>query len=551
MYKMTLTAQRKILMTIALPYANGVIHLGHMVEAIQADIWARFQKMMGNDCIFVCGSDAHGTAIMLEAEKQDITPDALVEKVRLDHMSDFDKFLIEFDNFYTSHSPENEKMSGDIYLQLKERGDISTKNITQSFDPEKNIFLADRFIKGTCPKCKAEDQYGDNCEVCGATYSPTDLINPKSAISGATPIEKESEHYFFHLENYTDLLKEWVDSGSLQSQVANKLKEWFGDDLRPWDISRDAPYFGFKIPGTEDKYFYVWLDAPVGYMASFQNLIDQGRDVNFDEYWAANSTTELHHFIGKDIMYFHALFWPAMLHGANFRLPTNVFVHGYLTINGEKMSKSRGTFITAKKYAEHLNPECLRYYFAAKLSNTVEDIDLSLSDFMQRVNSDLVGKYVNLASRTAGFITKKFDKTLSSELPDKALYDEFVKEGEVISNDYETLNYSRAVRRIMALADKANQYIDHHKPWAMAKEENQLADVQPICTQGLNLFRVLSIYLKPILPNIVAQVETFLNCEPFSWQDCQAPLLGTTINKFKPLLQRITEEQIEQLEQVS
>jgi methionyl-tRNA synthetase len=503
--------------------------------------------MMGNDCVFVCGSDAHGTAIMLEAEKQGVSPEALVETVRQDHTGDFDKFLIEFDNFYTSHSPENEKMSCDIYNRLKKRGDISTKNITQSFDPEKNIFLADRFIKGTCPKCKAEDQYGDNCEVCGATYSATDLINPKSAISGATPIDKDSEHYFFHLEHYTEMLKEWMGSGSLQSQVANKLKEWFADELRPWDISRDAPYFGIKIPGTDDKYFYVWLDAPVGYMASLQNLIDQGRDLKFDDYWALDSKAELYHFIGKDIMYFHALFWPAMLHGAKYRLPTNVFVHGYLTINGEKMSKSRGTFITAKKYAEHLDPECLRYYFAAKLNSNIEDIDLNLTDFMQRANADLVGKYVNLASRSAGFITKKFDKKLGERLPDPQLYEEFVKEGDAIAKDYEELNFSRAVRRIMTLADKANQYVDHHKPWSMAKDESLLTDVQPICTQALNLFYVLSIYLKPILPNIAKNVEDFLNIEPMTWDSRHTPLLDTTINKFKALLQRITDEQIEQL----
>lgn len=539
--------KRNILMTIALPYANGVIHLGHMVEAVQADIWARFQKMRGHSCTFVCGSDAHGTAVMLAAEKQGVDPETLVETIRQNHMRDFERFLIDFDNFYSSHSPENERLSAEVYTKLKERGDISTKTITQSFDPEKQIFLADRFIKGTCPKCKAEDQYGDNCEVCGATYSPTELINPKSAISGATPVDKESEHYFFHLEHYTDLLKQWIDSGSLQSQVANKLKEWFADELRPWDISRDAPYFGFKIPGTEDKYFYVWLDAPVGYMASFQNYIDQGHALQFDDYWGADSTYELHHFIGKDIMYFHALFWPAMLHGAGFRLPSSVFVHGYLTINGEKMSKSRGTFITAESYAMHMNPECLRYYFAAKLSNTVEDIDLNLQDFMQRVNSDLVGKYVNLASRTAGFITKKFAGQLSATLPDTALFDEFVAEGEAIADDYEQLNYSRAVRRIMTLADKANQYIDHHKPWAMAKDEAQLAEVQPICTQGLNLFKLLSTYLKPILPNIAEDVEAFLNIEPMTWDNRATPLTASTINKFKPLLQRITDEQIEQL----
>lgn len=539
--------KRNILMTIALPYANGVIHLGHLVEAVQADIWSRFQKMNGHNCIFICGSDAHGTAVMLEAEKQGTTPEILVEHVRHDHMHDFAQFLINFDNFYSSHSPENEQLSINIYNKLKERGDITTKTITQSFDPEKHIFLADRFIKGTCPKCKEEDQYGDNCEKCGATYSPTDLINPKSTISGATPIDKNSEHYFFHLENYTELLKSWVDSGSLQSQVANKLKEWFADELRPWDISRDAPYFGFKIPETDNKYFYVWLDAPVGYMASFQNYIDHGHDVTFDEYWGTESKAELHHFIGKDIMYFHALFWPAMLHGSGFRLPTNIFVHGYLTINGEKMSKSRGTFITAKNYAQHLNPECLRYYFAAKLSNTIEDIDLNLQDFMQRVNSDLVGKYVNLASRTAGFITKKFSGELATSLPDQTLFNEFVTEGTAIAEDYERLNYNRATRRIMTLADKANQYIDHHKPWAMAKDETQLANVQLICTQGLNLFKLLSTYLKPILPNIAIAVENFLNIEPMTWETRKTPLIGTRINKFKPLLQRITDEQIEHL----
>ncbi len=524
-----------------------MIHLGHLVEAIQADIWARFQKMRGHDCLFICGSDAHGTAIMLEAEKQGILAETLVEKVRQDHLNDYTKFLIAFDNFHTTHSAENEKLSCDIYNRLKQRGDISTKYITQRFDPEKKLFLADRFIKGTCPKCKAEDQYGDNCEVCGATYSPTDLINPKSTISGATPIAKDSEHYFFHLENYTDLLKQWVDSGSLQPQVANKLKEWFADELRPWDISRDAPYFGFKIPGTDDKYFYVWLDAPVGYMASLQNLITKRPDLQFDTYWKAESKAQLYHFIGKDIMYFHALFWPAMLHGAAFRLPTNIFVHGYLTINGEKMSKSRGTFITAKAYAEHLDPECLRYYFAAKLSSHIEDIDLNLTDFMQRTNADLVGKYVNLASRSAGFITKKFNGTLSTHLPDQALFDTFVAEGDAIADDYEHLNYSRAVRRIMALADKANQYVDHHKPWAMAKEECQLEQVQLICTQALNLFYILSIYLKPILPQLTQHVETFLKSEPMTWDTRTKPLLGTTINTFKPLLQRITEAQIEPL----
>lgn len=538
---------RQILMTIALPYANGKIHLGHLVEAIQADIWARFQRLHGNDCIFISGSDAHGTAIMLAAEKTGVSPNDYVEHVRVDHLNTLNQFHVEFDQFYTSHSPENETLVSEIYQKLHARGDISTRDVTQYFDPEKNIFLADRFIKGTCPKCGATDQYGDNCEVCGATYSPTDLIDPYSTLSGAKPIQKAAEHYFFHLEHYEEVLKDWMEQGSLQPAVSNKLKEWFADGLRPWDISRDAPYFGFKIPGTEDKYFYVWLDAPVGYMATTQHMLANRDDKTVADYWGPNSQAELHHFIGKDIMYFHGLFWPAMLHGAGYRLPTKIHAHGYLTIDGTKMSKSRGTFITGEHYAKHLNPECLRYYFAAKLNPTVEDIDLNLQDFMQRVNSDLVGKYINLASRTAGFITKKFDKQLSASLPDHALYDEFVKAGKEITAHYEALQYGHAVRAIMALADKANQYIDFHQPWAMAKDESKLADVQLICTQGLNLFRVLTTYLKPILPQMATQVEAFLNCEPLTWESCQTPLVAHRINKFKPLLQRITDEQIEAL----
>lgn len=538
---------RQILMTIALPYANGQIHLGHLVEAIQADIWARFQRSQGHDCCFISGSDAHGTAIMLAAEKAGVSPDVYIEQIRTDHLHTFGQFLVEFDAFYSSHSPENETLVSGIYEKLKQRGDISTRDVTQYFDPEKQIFLADRFIKGTCPKCKTADQYGDNCEACGATYSPTDLIDPYSTLSGATPIHKAAEHYFFHLEHYEDVLKDWMSQGALRPAVANKLKEWFADGLRPWDISRDAPYFGFKIPGTEDKYFYVWLDAPVGYMATTEHLLANQTDKSAATYWSADSQAELHHFIGKDIMYFHGLFWPAMLHGAGYRLPTKIHAHGYLTVDGTKMSKSRGTFITGNHYASHLNPECLRYYFAAKLNDSVEDIDLNLHDFMQRVNSDLVGKYINLASRTAGFITKKFDTQLSDSLPDQDLYDEFVVAGDEIATHYETLQYGHAVRAIMALADKANQYIDHHQPWSMAKDETKLADVQPICTQGLNLFRVLTTYLKPILPHIAQQVESFLNCEPLTWDNRHAPLVDHRINKFKPLLQRITEEQIEAL----
>jgi len=537
--------QRKILMTIALPYANGEIHLGHLVEAIQADIWARFQKMQGHDCLFVCGNDAHGTAIMLSAEKAGITPETLIKQVHADHSQDFQNFLIDFDNFYTTHSTENEALSQAIYKQLKANGDITTQEITQAYDPEKSIFLADRFIRGDCPRCGTEDQYGDNCESCGATYSPTELTNARSALSGASPIEKESLHYFFKLGNYTKLLKQWLDEDRLQAHVVNKLKEWFTDGLRDWDISRDAPYFGFEIPDAPGKYFYVWLDAPVGYMASLKNLCERRPDINFDDYWKSGSETELYHFIGKDIVYFHALFWPAMLHGAKYRMPTAIFAHGFLTVNGKKMSKSRGTFITAKAYTAHLNPEYLRYYYAAKLTNQVEDIDLNFADFSARVNADLVGKYVNLASRCAGFITKKFNGKLASELHDPSLFEDFAKAGEAIATDYDALNYNPVVREIMALADRANQYIDHHKPWSLAKEDGKENDVHLICTQGLNLFRQLSIYLKPILPATVARVESFLNVTPLMWDDRNAPLLDHNIEKFKPLMQRVAPEDIE------
>ena len=540
---------RNILMTIALPYANGQLHFGHLVEAIQADIWSRFQKMRGHNCLFICGSDAHGTAVMLAAEKAGITAEEYAEKIRQDHLSDYKNFSIDFDNFYTSHSEENKALSQKIYQSLYDNGDITTKEISQAFDVEKNIFLADRFIKGECPRCGADDQYGDNCEACGATYSPDELKNPRSAISGTTPIEKQSEHYFFDLKKHTDFLQNWMERDNcLHPQVVNKLKEWFEAGLRPWDISRDAPYFGFEIPNAPNKYFYVWLDAPVAYMASLKNLCQQKPSINFDAFWNKDSDAELYHFVGKDIVYFHSLFWPAMLHSAGYRTPTSIFVHGFLTVNGEKMSKSRGTFITAKKYSDHLNPECLRYYFAAKLGNQIEDIDLNLNDFMLRVNSDLVGKYINLASRCAGFITKKFDGMLASKLQDEALYNEIVSANTIIADYYENLDYNRAAREIMALADKANQYIDQHKPWALAKEEGKMNEVHLSCTQGLNLFRILSIYLKPILPETCKKVESFLNIEPLSWDSLQSPLLNHKINKFKPLMQRITPELIEALE---
>ena len=540
-----MSKQRTILMTSALPYANGEIHLGHLIETIQADIWARMQKLQGHRCLYICGSDAHGTGVMLAAEKRGLEAADWAAQVRENHMADFAKFHIAFDNFYTTHSDENNALSADIYQRLHARGDIAMREITQAFDPEANMFLADRFIRGECPKCGAVDQYGDNCEVCGATYNPTDLKNPVSAISGAKPIEKNSQHFFFCLDHYTEFLKDWINSGRLLPSVVNKLNEWLDAGLQQWDISRDAPYFGFEIPNQPGKYFYVWLDAPIGYMASLQDFCNRNPQYQFDDFWSINSEAELYHFIGKDIVNFHALFWPAMLHGASFRTPTEIFVHGFLTINGQKMSKSRGTFITGKQYCEQLEPEFLRYYFAAKLGPQVEDIDLNFADFMLRVNSDLVGKYVNLASRCAGFISKKFDGILATELHHPELFSEFAKSADFIADCFEKLNYNRAVREIMALADSANQYIDHHKPWTLAKEAGREAEVHAICTQGLNLFRQLTIFLKAILPVTAERVEQFLNIEPLRWSDLHNPLLNHKINKFKPLMQRVTAEQID------
>ncbi len=540
---------RKILTTIALPYANGNIHLGHMVEAIQADIWVRFQKMRGVDCLFICGNDAHGSAIMLSAKKQNITPEALIDQIHKEHSQDYQDFLIEFDNFYSTHSPENKKRAEEIYQKLHKRGDISTREITQLYDPEEKMFLADRFIRGTCPRCNKDDQYGDNCEACGATYTPSELKNPTSTISGATPIEKTSVHYFFNLENYRDLLKDWMGDHHLQPQINNKLQEWFREGLKQWDISRDAPYFGFEIPDAPGKYFYVWLDAPVGYMASLENFCEKNPQYDFNDYWCKDSKAELYHFIGKDIVYFHALFWPAMLHGADYRMPTAVFAHGFLTVDGQKMSKSRGTYVSARDYLNALSPEYLRYYFAAKLNSHVEDIDLSFDDFLTRVNSDLVGKFINLASRSAGFIYKKFNGELSAELHQPELFNEFVAAGKSIADCYESLNYNRAVREIMALADRANQYVDHYKPWTLAKEEGHENEVQLICTQAINLFKILTTYLKPILPALAIKIEAFLNTDDLNWNNLNEPLLAHKINKFKPLMQRVQEEDIEKLKQ--
>ena len=500
--------------------------------------------MQGNECHYVCADDAHGTPIMLKADEMGIDPEELISGVSERHQADFKDFNIEFSQFHSTHSDENRYFSELIYSRLKESGFIKTRVISQAFDPEKEMFLPDRFIKGECPKCGADDQYGDNCEVCGATYSTTELKNARSVVSGAKPIEKDSEHYFFDLPQFEKELKNWTNAGHLQEEVRNKLAEWFDQGLQQWDISRDKPYFGFKIPGTEDKYFYVWLDAPIGYMASFKKLCDNS-ELEFDDFFAKGSDTELYHFIGKDIVYFHALFWPATLMGSNFRTPNAIFAHGFLSVNGQKMSKSRGTFILARTYLEALNPECLRYYYAYKLSSRIDDIDLNLEDFKQRVNSDLVGKVVNIASRSASFVVKKFDKELSSHCIELDLYDEFVAANTEIAEHYEDRNFGQAMRSIMKLADKANQYIDEKKPWQLAKEDGKSQEVHEITSLAINLFRVLMTYLKPVLPEMAEKSEEFLNVDSLNWNDIKSPLLGHHINKFKPLMTRIEDEQIE------
>ncbi|MGQ0285944.1 methionine--tRNA ligase [Pasteurellaceae bacterium 22721_9_1] len=540
---------RQILVTCALPYANGPIHLGHMLEHIQADIWVRFQRMRGNEIYFVCADDAHGTPIMLKADQMGITPEQLIADVQKSHYADFCGFNISFDNYHSTHSEENRELSEMVYNHLKQNGFVKNRTISQLFDPEKEMFLPDRFVKGTCPKCKAEDQYGDNCEVCSATYSPTELINPRSVVSGATPIVKESEHFFFDLPSFEAMLKEWNRSGALQAEVANKMQEWFDSGLQQWDISRDAPYFGFKIPNTENKYFYVWLDAPIGYMASFKNLC-QRENIDFNHFWHKESSTELYHFIGKDIMYFHSLFWPAMLDGVGLRKPTNIFVHGYVTVNGEKMSKSRGTFIQAATYLKHLDPEYLRYYYAAKLSNRIDDLDLNLEDFVQRVNTDLVNKLVNLASRNAGFIQKRFEGKLADKLDDQALFDEFIAQSAQIATYYENREFGKAVREIMALTDKANKYVDDKAPWVMAKQEGMDAELQAVCSQGIQMFRVLMGYLKPVLPQLASRAEAFLQTE-LTWDNLSQPLLSHQIAPFKALFNRIDPKQIEAMVEAS
>jgi len=543
--------KRKILITSALPYANGPIHLGHLVEYIQTDIWSRFQKMRGHDCTYVCADDAHGTPIMLRAQGEGIEPEELITRVAREHQADFADFAIAFDNYHSTHSPENQELASLIYKRLRENGHIETRTITQAYDPEKKMFLPDRFIKGTCPKCGAEDQYGDSCEVCGATYSPTDLKDAVSAISGAKPIEKESVHHFFRLADFEGMLQYWIKGDHLQSEIAHKLKEWFEAGLQDWDISRDAPYFGFEIPDAPGKYFYVWLDAPIGYMASFKNLCEKKGKHDFDEYWKQDSKAELYHFIGKDIAYFHTLFWPAMLKGSGFRTPNAVYCHGFLTVNGSKMSKSRGTFIMARSYLDHLNPEYLRYYFAGKLGNGIDDIDLNLEDFQARVNSDLVGKVVNIASRCAGFITKRFDGKLASDIAEPVLLQEFIDAGNTIAQQYEQREYGHAMRTIMHLADKANVYIDEKQPWVVAKQEAEDQQLHEICTVGINLFHVLMTYLKPVLPVTAEKAEEFLNIKPMSWTNYTVPLTSHSINKFKPLMTRVEKEKVDAMLEAS
>ena len=531
------TTPRNILVTSALPYANAPLHLGHMLEQAQTDIWVRFQRSRGHHCRYVCADDAHGTAIMLSAEAANRTPEEHIAAIQARHERDSAGFLIQFDHYHSTHSPENQRWSQTIFERLEAGGHIAVRDITQAYDPEKGLFLADRFIKGTCPKCKAPDQYGDNCEACGATYSPADLIDPVSALSGTAPIDKDSSHLFFQLGHFEGLLTDWINSGQLQPPIANKLKEWLEAGLQDWDISRDAPYFGFEIPGYPEKYFYVWLDAPIGYMASHEVLCrEQGDD--FDAYWLPGGDTELYHFIGKDIVTFHGLFWPAMLDAAGLRQPTAVYAHGFLTVNGVKMSKSRGTFILADTYLEHLDPEYLRYYFAAKLSGGVDDIDLNLDDFVQRVNSDLIGKVVNIASRCAGFLRKKFDNQMSDTCAEPELVQSFIDAGDEIAALYEAREFNRAMREIIALADRANQYIDDKKPWVMAKDEALEDEVQAVCSVGINLFRALATYLKPVLPEMAEKSEAFLQCS-LDWTALDAPLIAHELAPFQPLLQRV------------
>ncbi len=544
------SSSRQILVTSALPYANGPIHIGHLLEYIQTDIWARYQKLRGHECIYICADDAHGTPIMLRAQAEGVTPEVLIDRMKIEHQQDFSDFAIEFDNYYSTHSEENRYFAELIYTRLRDGGHIRTQVISQAYDPKAEMFLPDRFIKGECPNCGAADQYGDNCENCGATYSPTDLKNPVSVVTGETPVERDSEQYFFKLSDFEEMLKHWTRAGHIQKEIANKMAEWLNEGLKDWDISRNAPYWGFEIPDAPGKYFYVWLDAPIGYMASFKNWCDKNNR-DFDEFWNTDSKAELYHFIGKDIARFHTLFWPAMLHGSNFRKPSAVYCHGFLTVDGQKMSKSRGTFIKARTYLEHLNAEYLRYYFAAKLGPGIDDIDLNLEDFSTRVNSDLVGKVVNIASRCAGFINKRFDGRLATKVSDNRLSQQNVKAAQSISDAYERREFSRAMREIMAIADKVNQTIDEKQPWVVIKDPARQAEVQDVCTIGINCFRQLMILLKPVLPRLALQAEAFLNVEDLQWADLDADLLDHQINRFTPLMTRIEPVFIERMIEAS
>jgi methionyl-tRNA synthetase len=531
----------------ALPYANGYIHMGHLVEYIQSDIWARFQKLRGHQCTYVCAADAHGTPIMIKARQEGVSPEELVTRVAAEQHEDLKAFDVAFDNFHTTHSDENRQLVYRIFDGLRDAGHIYTKIIEQAFDEQEKMFLPDRFVKGICPRCKTEEQYGDACENCGATYTPNDLIDPVSVLSNTTPIWKESEHYFFRLSAFEDRLRKWMKSAKLHTHITSKLEEWFEAGLQDWDISRDAPYFGFKIPGTEDKYFYVWLDAPVGYLASFLQYCNRHENLDFEEYWTPGHDTEAYHFIGKDIVYFHTLFWPAVLEGSGFRTPNSVFAHGFLTVNGKKMSKSRGTFIKARTYLDNLDPNHLRYYYAAKLGPGMDDIDLNFEDFVARVNSDLVGKLVNIASRCAGFISKRFAGQLADQLDDPELFREFTDAADTVADHYEHREYSKAMRIVMALADKANRYIEENKPWVMVKDESRADSVQLVCTQGLNMFRTLMIFLTPVIPALSEKARIFFREDEWSWSSIGTPLLGSSISEFKPLLTRVEPEQVEKM----
>ena len=538
--------RRRILVTSALPYANGPIHLGYVLEVVQTDVWVRFQKLRGHECYYVGADDTHGTPIMLKAQAEGIAPEALIDRVNGEHRRDLADLLIGFDNYGSTHSPETRAICDRMYLRLREGGCIDKKSVRQAYDESAKMFLPDRYVRGVCPVCGTADQYGDSCENCGSTYTPADLKNPVSVVSGTPPVWRESEHYFFKLSAFEERLAGFVKSGAVQDSVARKLEEWFSQGLKDWDISRDAPYFGFEIPDAPGKYFYVWFDAPIGYLGSFTQLCER-TGLEFDDFLAANSTAELHHFIGKDILYFHSLFWPAVLEAAGMRRPTSVHAHGFLTINGQKMSKSRGTFITARHYLDILEPEHLRYYFAAKLGPGIDDLDLNLHEFVTRLNSDIVGKLVNIASRCAGFITKSSGGALSAALPDPALYAAFTAAGEAIAASYEKRDTAGAMREIMALADRANQYIDSHKPWTLAKQPDKGAEVQAVCTQGLNLFRVLMIYLQPVLPRMAGRAQRFLREPEWSWESASKPLLGTSILPYEPLATRLDSKAVSAL----